>query len=157
MAAHYVESSLPQSASHPPVSRFLQMFRAQMQRVRSVRYDTTRRAAAADARKWTRGSDAFHTALELFQQAVERLGRPSTTALDQLLAFSLQLNASSASHKRRGDFVGTLATVFWRNNDYDRGVALLGNQQVVDFVVDFLLYGDSDALVDRVVTTRWAV
>lgn len=159
VAAYYVRSPPTPAAGvvYPSASRFLQMFGKEMDRVRSIRFDTSRGSAAADARKWTRGVDAFHTALELFGAALERLGRPTGAALTHLLSFSLQVNASSLSHEKRGDLVSVLNRVFWRNNDYDRGLALMKNCQVVDFFGDFILYGGADNLLDRVVTTQWTV
>jgi hypothetical protein len=142
----------------PGIRRYGQLFKQQMDRTRTVRYDTQKPTAAADAVKWTRGADAFEAMEFLFESAFVNLGRPVVEARERMLAFSLMVNACpSVSHDERGKLVATLNQYFWRNNPHDRGLAVLRNTQAIDFVKDFLLYGDAEALTRRMVSTRWTV
>lgn len=108
VVAYVREPALREDLGH--FGQFADVFLRQTVAVRGLRFSRSPRPARPkDVDAWTRGELAAHTFEQLFLRALERYKRLGTIGLDaidreQVVAFSLALNASDVPHPERAAF-----------------------------------------------------
>jgi len=64
---------------------------------------------------------------------------------------SLRINASRIPHVQRAEFVHCITVNFTRNNHLARAKAFAKNPQIIDYIDNYLTFGDERQFVIKVI------
>jgi hypothetical protein len=158
VVACLLEPALREDPGH--FGQFAVAFLRETATVRGLRFNRSPRPGRPrDVDAWIRGERALHTFEELFLRALERSRKLGTIAMEaiareQVVAFSLALNASDVPHLERAAFYRAVNTHYSRTGKDLARKACEARPQVLDFIDDFIDSGDFRILTRRVVSIR---
>lgn len=128
--------------------------------VRGLRFNRAERPARPrDVWHWIQGEQALHTFERLFVRALTRSKRFGAMAVEgiareQVVAFSLAINASDVSHAERARFCIAVNSKYTRIGLESTKAAVEERPQVIDFIDEFLATFDSRKLFAKVIAIR---
>lgn len=123
----------------------------QTRRVRETRYNPSRSGRSVDVYDWLAGEQAFETLrwlLTIVHSDIPDAGRRDERVLDDVVDFSLKVNASALGHEQRGTLVADINRRFTRGDLGQRLSAFRTNGRAVAGLVNFVQSRDPAAFID---------